>query len=369
MRPPAPPRPRVRAGLLLGLTALAGCAGERAATAPPSTLSATRAPAPPAALRAGRCADEVVYAAVYSTRRHRLAGQNPVVGLFASRDGGGTWAHSGWTQGHAFAAVAAPGGCGDTVVVAGGNGIHRTVDGGRFWRITTGWEVTEVQDVAFDPLRPGRVFAATPYGLFVSDDAGGAWRPSNDGLASRFVGAVRADRAAPGRVFAGTEAGLFESADGGQTWRPTAVTAPVRSVRQSPADARRWAVGVQDRGVALSADGGTTWTYAPGAPAARTIYEAEFHPFEASTLYAGGWATGVLVTRDFGRTWTADVSGLAEKSVHALAVSRRTPGVVFAGTLGGGLFVSRNDGQTWAAVAPEHFEAAQIWDLYVEGEQ
>jgi photosystem II stability/assembly factor-like uncharacterized protein len=344
---------------MLTVLVLVGCAGERPAVAPPVI----------AAVRAGACADEVLYASVYSTRKHQLAGQNPVVGLFYSRDDGATWTQTGWTQGHAFAAMAAPGGCGDTVFVANGNGVHRTMDGGRFWRITTGWEVTEVQDVTLDPARPARVFAATPYGMFVSHDLGEVWHARNNGLTSRFVGAVRVDRAAPDRVLAGTEAGLFVSTDGGATWRPTAVTAPVRSIRQSPADARRWAVGLQGRGLALTADGGATWTYAAGAPENRTIYEAEFHPTDAATLYAGGWDTGVLVSRDFGRTWTADQAGLSEKSVHALAVSRRRPGVVYAGTLGGGLFVSRDDGRTWTAVAPEHFEAAQIWDLYVEGEQ
>ncbi|HYE57961.1 MAG TPA: hypothetical protein VD948_05625 [Rhodothermales bacterium] len=353
-----PGRARAVALLALGLT---GCSGERAATgARPPTI---------AGVRAGQCADEVLYAGVYSTRKHQLAGQNPIVGLFYSRDGGATWTQTGWTQGHAFAAMATPGGCGDTVFVANGNGVHRTTNGGRFWRITTGWDVTEVQDVTMDPSRPWRVFAATPYGLFVTSDLGQTWRAQNDGLASRFVASVRVDRTAPDRVFAGTEAGLFVSPDGGRSWRATAVTAPVRSIRQSQADPRRWAVGLQDSGIALSTDGGTTWTYASGEPATRTIYEAEFHPSESSTIYAGGWGTGVLVSRDFGRTWTTDVRGLDEKSVHALAVSRRHRGVVYAGTLGGGLFVSRDDGRTWTAVAPEHFEAAQIWDLYVEGEQ
>ncbi len=291
------------------------------------------------------------------------------MGLFVSRDDGATWAHTGWTQGHAFAAMAAPGGCGDTVFVANGNGVHRTTDGGAFWRITTGWDVTEVQDVTLSPHDVRRVFAATPYGVFASADLGETWRESSTGLASKFVASVRVDRVAPRRVFAGTEAGLFVSVDDGQTWRATAVTAPVRSVRQSPSDARRWAVGVQDQGVALSDDGGQTWHYAPGAPAGHTIYEAEFHPTDARTLYAGGWNTGVLVTRDFGQTWRADTAGLADLNVHALAVSRRHPGTVYAGTLGGGLFVSRNDGRAWHAVAPEHFEAGQLWDLFVEGEQ
>ncbi len=315
------------------------------------------------------CPGETFYATVLSTRKHQLSGSNPVVGVFRSSDGGATWTHIGWEQGRAFAAMAPYGGCGDTLFIASGNGLMRTLDGGRFVRITTGWQITEVQDVTINPARRSQVFAATPYGLFRSGDLGESWTAASEGLPSRFVASVRVDRTAPARVFAGTEAGLFVSDDSGAAWEATPVVGPVRSIRQSPSDASRWVVGLQDGGVALSADGGRIWTSGTGAVADLTIYEAEFHPSDPDVLYAGGWQTGVLRSDDFGRTWRRTGTGLTELSVHSLAVSRARPGLVLAGSMGGGLYRSADAGESWQPVAPEVFEASQVWDLYVEGEQ
>ncbi len=268
--------------------------------------------------------------------------------------------------------MAVPGGCGDTLFTASGNGVMRTTDGGRFWRITTDWRITEVQDVTINPADPAYVFAATPYGHFRSDDLGESWREYSDGLTSEFVTTVRVDRLDPNRIWAGTETGLFVSDDRGGHWMPTSVQDPVRSVRQSPVDRSRWVAGLQDKGVAVSNDGGRTWHYGTGEIADRTIYESEFHPTDPDVLYAGGWQTGVLRSNDFGRTWQRLLAGLAgtdASNVHSIAVSRRRPNLVLAGTMGGGLYRSADDGRSWQAVRPDVFEAAQVWDLYVDGEQ
>ena len=329
-------------------------------------LSACSVSRPPAG---SSCHGETLYASVYSTRNTQLSGKNPVVGLFYTRDGGETWAHTGWTAGHLFATMAAPGGCGDTLFQAAGNGVMRTTDGGRFWKITTGWQVTEVQDITINPLRLTQVFAATPYGMFRTDDLGRTWREYSEGLESRFADAVRVDRADPDRVFAGTEAGLFVSRDAGSTWKPTPVRVPVRSIRQSPSDPQRWVVGLQDRGVVLSRDGGETWAEGGGAIGSHTIYEAEFHPRNSDIIFAGGWQTGVMRSNDFGKSWLMLDAGLTERSVHSLLISREQEGLLFAGTLGGGLFRSTDEGESWHAVTPEIFNASQVWDLFVEGEQ
>lgn len=313
---------------------------------------------------------ETLYASVLSTRKHQLSGTNPVIGLFYSSDDGQTWQHTGWEQGKTFAAMSVPGTCGDTLFIAAGNGVMRTTDGGQFWQIVTGWRVTEVQDVAVNPMRPNQVFAATPYGLFRSDDLGETWQERSTGLTATFAAAVRADRTHPDRVFAGMEDGLFVSDDAGEQWQPTAIREPVQSVRQSPADPQRWVGGLQDRGVALSTDGGRTWRYGEGAVEGFTIYESEWHPTDPDVLYAGGWGTGVLRSDDAGRTWHRSTEGLDDLSlnVHSLAISRRQPDLVFAGTMGGGLYRSQDAGRTWTPVAPAVFDASQVWDLFVEGE-
>ncbi|HUH13035.1 MAG TPA: hypothetical protein VMK65_07990, partial [Longimicrobiales bacterium] len=283
-------------------------------------------------------APDPLYVTVLTTRQTRLDGGNPIVGLFRSSDGGLTWSHLGWEQGKAFAVVASAGG--DTLVVAQGNGVHRSIDGGEGWRVLTGWRVTEVQDVA---LMGERLYAATPYGVWVSEDGGSAWAERSAGLETpdaTFVSSVRVDRERPGRVLIGTEAGLFVSDDGGGRWRPLPLAGPVRSLRQSPHEARRWAAALEGRGAAVSEDGGLTWRVAGGLPAGTTFYELEWDPHEVGVLWGGGWRTGVLRSADLGASWQGRGAGLPDPSIHGLALPRGRPGVIFAGTLGEGLFRS-----------------------------
>jgi photosystem II stability/assembly factor-like uncharacterized protein len=346
----------VASAIVLVLTVMTGGLGAFSAP-PPEQISG--------------CDDEVIYAAVLSTRKHQLAGDNPTVGVFYSADGGERWQHTGWRIGRTFAVMAVPGGCGDTLVTASGNGVMRTIDGGSFWRITTGWRVTEVQDVTISPADSRVVYAGTPYGIFYTDTLGERWEERSEGLSSRFVAAVRIDRLQPERVFSGTESGLFVSHDSGLTWRPSGLDTPVRSIRQSPSDPYRWAAALQDRGIAVSDDGGRTWRHGVGVGEDASIYEVEFDPWDEDVLYAGGWQTGVLRSRDAGKTWHALGEGLegVGLNVHALAISRQRPGYIFAGTMGDGMYRSVDGGKNWHPLVPDIFEASQVWDLYTEGEQ
>ncbi len=310
--------------------------------------------------------DETVYVSMLGTRKHRLSGVNPVVGLFLSADDGVSWTHTGWEQGKAFAAVTPYGGAGDTIFMAAGNGVMRTTDGGLHWRIVTGWEVTEVQDVG---LAPGSstVFAATPYGVFRSKDFGDTWDKIETRFDQPFVSSIRVDRSDAGVVLAGSEAGLYRSDDGGDTWRATRLRQPVRSVRQHPHHRMKWAAALQDLGVAMSIDGGETWRLS-GDLKGKTVYEVEFDPFDDQRLLAGGWKTGLLESTDGGASWVRIDSGLGSEDIHGIGVSRETPGLVIVGTMDQGVFRSQDGGQTWAPADTTIFEAGQVWDVYVGGE-
>jgi hypothetical protein len=110
----------------------------------------------------GAFPQETLYMSVLSSRRHAWGkNDNPVIGLFVSTDGGEHWHHRGWKEYiRTFHTIAGPDG---TLWSACGNGVLRSTNQGRTWRITTGWEVTEVLNVAVDPNHPARVAAATAY--------------------------------------------------------------------------------------------------------------------------------------------------------------------------------------------------------------
>ena len=314
-----------------------------------------------------KCPQERVYAALLSTRIHRLSGENPIVGVFDTNDGGVTWGHSGWPQGRHFAVVTEPGSCGAIRYVAAGNGLFRTTDNGATWRITTDWQQTEIQDAAVSTTDPNIILAATPYGIFRSTNRGDTWIDASSGLSQRFVSSIRFDRTNGELAFAGTESGVYVSNDGGITWSSSMLKDPVRSVRQSPGNPKIWVAGLQQKGAAVSRDSGVTWELSAGLDGA-TIYEVEFG-INDGELWAGGWDVGVWYSPDLGRTWEQRSSGIAYLSIHALAISRANPGKIWAGSMGGGLYVSHDNGITWQTANTELFDAGQIWDLYIDSEQ
>lgn len=313
------------------------------------------------------CTHERVYAALLSTRIHRLSGENPVVGVFNSRDGGVTWTHTGWPQGRHFAVVTEPSTCGVVRYVAAGNGLFRTTDDGATWRITTDWRQTEIQDIGVNTMDPRIILSATPYGIFRSTNKGDTWTEASTGLDQRFVSSVRFDRTNVQIAIAGTESGVYTSSNGGQSWQSTNLDNPVRSVRQHPKNPMIWIAGLQNAGSALSTDNGKTWTLQPAVDG-KTFYEIEFG-FSENELWAGGWEVGVWYSPDLGTTWEERNNGITSPFIHSLAISREHPGRMWAGSMGGGLFRSENNGQTWVPANPDLFDAGQIWDLFIDIEQ
>jgi len=313
------------------------------------------------------CTQERVYTALLSTRIHRLSGVNPVVGVFDSRDGGETWSHSAWPQGRHFSIVTEPETCGVVRYVAAGNGLFRTTDDGRTWRITTDWQQTEIQEATVNTMNPSIILSATPYGIFRSTNRGDTWSEASEGLSQRFTSSIRFDRTNLLVALAGTESGVYISEDGGISWKPTNLDKPIRSVRQSPDNPGIWVAGLQHNGAAVSNDFGRTWQLSPGLDG-KTIYQIEFGVNEEE-LWAGGWEVGVWYSPDLGKTWEHRSEGITYPYIHGIAVSRKMPGTLWAGSMGGGLFRSDDHGKTWRASNPDLFDAGQIWDIFIDTEQ
>jgi photosystem II stability/assembly factor-like uncharacterized protein len=143
------------------------------------------------------------------------SGREPGTAVFKTLDGGKQWQPAGpgiTSQSVTLLRAAAPG---NVFAVGGKDGIFRTTDGGKSWRLV---RPGEVQDLAVDPARPERLFAATQKGLFRSVDNGETWSASTQGIQGEDVAAVAVSR--DGQVFAGTFHGVFRSSDGGITWTP-----------------------------------------------------------------------------------------------------------------------------------------------------
>jgi photosystem II stability/assembly factor-like uncharacterized protein len=123
-----------------------------------------------------------VYISVLSTKLFVVGAANPETGLYYKKTGDTTWHHAGAKNIRAFGLAVHTPSKGSFICIASGNGVHRSTDGGATWKITTGWEITEVLSVVIDKSDPTFILCATPYGVYRTLDAGMTWKECNNGI-------------------------------------------------------------------------------------------------------------------------------------------------------------------------------------------
>ena len=335
---------------------------------------------------------------IYALNASTWSGARLANGLFVSRDDGATWTPAaagldvtitgaGSGDPPAFRAVTAS--PSDPAVAYVGfeglalgpgpdqrfNGIAKTTDGGRTWRIvhresrrpsprmTGSWvderATTPGPDVWFDapydigvsPTHPDVVFVTDLFRTYRTLDGGahfaqvhsramGARRWATRGLDVTTAYGVHVDPFDRQRQFISyTDIGLFRSEDGGRSWMASSDGIPqtwrntVYWMVFDPAErGLAWAAlsGTHDLprpkmwrtndpanyrgGIGISRDGGRSWTPAAGLPvgAATHLLLDPRSPAGARTLYACLFGHGVYKSTDGGSTWTSQNSGLPE---------------------------------------------------------
>jgi len=304
--------------------------------------------------------DGTVYMSVLSSRKHRLnAADNPVVGLYMSSDRGVTWSHRGW--GEYIRTFYTEAGSDGTIWFACGNGVLRSIDRGKSWRVTTGSDVTEVLKVHVSPADPRTVFAATAYGIIRSRDGGKRWEKVARGFHRTFTSDIVIDRANPGHLFAASEEGLYESKNGGDSWSSARFPRIMANVVvQHPTRRHEFWAGTEERGLLRSTDSGKSWREANRGLRHRTVYALAFDPSDPARMYAGTYGGGVYRSDDGGARWVQKCRGLSILDVHAVVFLPGSPSVLLCGTLNGGLYRSTNRGEGWLFSGQE---AAQVWGL------
>lgn len=301
-----------------------------------------------------------VFAAVLSNKRYIVGADNPPTGLQVSYDDGTTWTCISWPNIRCFSFDIVPGSDGQTIYIAAGNGVLKTVDGGKKWRQTTDWRVTEVLDVRVDPWNPQTVYLASAYGIWKSTDGGGTWVERNRGLGDTYVSALAINRQDPQRLLAGTETGVWMSENGAERWRPAGLQGVgVRVIRQHPTQGKTFFAGIEDGGVQVSTDGGRRWKPSAQGISDRTVYDIVFDPRRPEVVYAGIFGGGVYKSEDGGVSWVQKSQGLTNLVIHSVAV-HPSKALVFAGSINDGIFVSTDGAETWRFTG---LEGAQVWRL------
>ncbi|HZS88112.1 MAG TPA: hypothetical protein VFE42_11565 [Chloroflexota bacterium] len=143
--------------------------------------------------------------------------------LVLSRDGGATWryASAGLPEGPGLMSVAVAPGARDAYAGSMGLGAYASVGLSGAWQeriaglpgLASG--SAHISSFAFDPAHPATIYAATPYGVYRSVDAGRHWRPFGAGFSRQgsaeilnltIVGGPHA------ALYAATAAGLYRLA-------------------------------------------------------------------------------------------------------------------------------------------------------------
>ena len=265
--------------------------------------------------------------------------------------------------------------------VAYGDGVYKSLDGGKSWK-NVGLKASEhVGKIVVDPKAPDVVYVAAQgplwaaggdRGLYKTTDGGKSWKQiltvsENTGVsdlwmdprdpAVLYATSYQRRRHVWGMVHGGPESAIWKSIDAGATWRKLEKGIPKVDLGRiglavSPADpdvltALVEASDAKDRGTYRSADRGESWTrvgdYAPNGP--QYYQELVPDPKKVDRLYS--LDTYNQVTEDGGKTWKR----LGEKSKHvdnhALWVDPADTNHLLNGN-DGGVYESWDRGATWA---------------------
>ena len=288
-----------------------------------------------------------------------------------------------------------------------GGGVWKTTDGGASWApISDGFfKTSSVGAIAVADSDPNVIYAgmgeacvrgnaSNGDGVYKSVDGGKTWR--NVGLQDTYhIGAVRVHPknadivyvAALGHLFGPNEQrGVYRSTDGGATWKQVLTRGPDAGAVDIALDPNNprvlyagfWQVrrnpwhfdsGGPGSGLWKSTDGGDTWTdisRAPGMP--RGVLGrigVTVSPANPERVWAIVEATegGVFRSENAGRTWTKvnDQSILRQRAWYYshIFADPQSPDTVYA--LNVGFHKSIDGGRTWSALRPPHGDNHDMW--------
>ncbi len=283
-----------------------------------------------------------------------------------------------------------------------GNGVYRSLDGGRTWQ-HLGLEKTErIYRVVLHPSNPdvawvsalGQEWGENPErGVFKTEDGGKTWNKVLYVDERTGASDLVMDPRNPNKLFAsmwqyrrwpwyfksgGPGSGLYMTMDGGRTWREITDSDGLPkgnlgrigiAISHSNPDVVYATVEAEKSAVVRSDDGGRTWRIVNQRYDAnpRPFYFADLRvdPELPNRIYSLDY--DVRVSEDGGQTFRPLIPGyLIHGDYHAMWIDPKNPDLIYLGN-DGGVAVSRDRGRTASFVTT--LPLAQYYHVAVDMEQ
>jgi photosystem II stability/assembly factor-like uncharacterized protein len=256
-------------------------------------------------------------------------------GVLRSGDAGQNWQPVTFGL-HEWEVTGLAWGADEAVLAATTDGLYRSPNAGRAWRLADGTEGASVAAVAFLPN--GSALAALETGgLLRSPDRGRSWEavPGTEGMLGTALLAT-----ASGVLLGTAGDGVLRSADGAAPWEPPRGDTPgeILALAAGPSDPY---AGTSE-GLIASADAGVSWRTVPPPP----VHDLRQVRAAGGRLLIAGPQTGILRDRD-GEGWER-----LDQVSRPLSLLAATPGGALFAAGPAGLARSLDQGTTWEPVLP-----------------
>jgi photosystem II stability/assembly factor-like uncharacterized protein len=264
-------------------------------------------------------------------------------GIYRSLDGGKNWENKGLEESEHISTIIVDPTDSNTVYVAvqgplwspgGERGLYKTINGGETWeQVLSGGEYTGVNDIVMDPREPAVIYASTHQRY-------------------RNVAAL---------VDGGPDSAIHKTTDGGKTWRKLATGLPKEDMGKiglgiSPQNPDVVYAGIElsDRkgGFWRSADGGASWEkqsdYVAGGTGPHYYQEVWPSPHQFDRVYHAD--VRLHVTEDGGKNFRSINQRNKHVDNHAIAFNPDDPDYLLVGC-DGGLYETWDLGETWKFIS------------------